>query len=410
MKRLVLVLLFILAVEETSYAAEFKFTPSLGVGEEYNDNVFDSAFDVRTDYITHIMPGLALKYKTPLWDWDINYLLDYRIYARSSYTNDHPQSVDARGLITMVDNLLYLDLSDVYQRVSTNITQNSTQQSLNNNQTQSNIVTASPYITLQPASTVKTKIGGRFANYWYDDPASIDKNEYGGFATVDYEVAPKVFIETGYTYTHGDTRQDPQINNYNWHNVFVGPRYEYAEKSFIYGHGGYTFIDYASGQRFNDPFWDVGISHNFDTYVATIETAVSYDQDPEQNLTQVTRYSGKLEKTLPRGTVSVYLTYLQYKYLNNSTQPETDIYEAGMGAQYELLPRLTANLAFNAQEVHEIGTGNYTYFFVNPNLSYALPKDVTVALNYIFYEYSSPNMAENNRHANRVILEVRKVF
>jgi hypothetical protein len=382
----------------------------MGVGEEYNDNVFDSAFDVKTDYITHLMPGLVLKYKTPFWDWNINYFLDYRIYARNSYTNDHPSTLDATGLITLVDNLLFLDLSDVYQRVPINITQNSTQQSLNNNQTDSNVVTASPYITLQPASTVKTKIGGRFANFWYQDPNSIDKTEYSGFATLDYEIAQNIFVNTGYTYTHSEARQDPQTNNYNLHTIFVGPRYEYAEKSFLYGQGGYTIIDYASGTRFSNPYWNVGITHKFDTYVANFETSVTYSQDPQQNLTQVTTYTGRLEKTLPRGTVAVHLSYFQYKYLNNSTQPETDTYEAGMGARYELLPRLTANLAFLAQEVHEKGTGNYTYSFVNPNLSYALPRDVTIALNYIFYDYSSPNIAADNRHANRVILEVRKVF
>jgi uncharacterized protein (PEP-CTERM system associated) len=192
--------------------------------------------------------------------------------------------------------------------------------------------------------------------------------------------------------------------------MFVGPRYEYAEKSFLYGQGGYTFIDYASGQSFNNPFWNVGINHNFDTYVATVETRVDYEQDPEQNLTEVTSYTGKLEKIFSRGTVSLSLGYFQYKYLNDSTQADTDKYQAGIGAQYELLPRLTANLAFTAEEFHENGVGNYTRYYVNPILTYALPKDLSVSLNYIFVDYSSKNMAENNRTINRAILEVRKVF
>jgi len=410
MKHSALVLLLCLTSVGTSYAAEFKLTPSLGVSEEYNDNVFDSAFDVRTDYITHVMPGIALKYKTAFWDWDISYVLDYRYYARNSFTDDHPSTLNARGLITFVDKLLFLDLSEVYERVSTNITQDFTQESLNNNQTQSNIVTASPYITLQPASTVKTKIGGLFANYWYDDPGSIDKTEYGAFATLDYEIAQNIFINTGYTFTHSEARQDPQFNNYDLHNIFVGPRYEYAEKSFLYGQGGYTIIDYASGNQFSNPFWNVGITHNFDTYVATVETRVNYEQDPEQNLTEVTSYTGKLEKILPRGTVSLSLGYLQYDYLNDSTQADTDSYQAGIAALYELLPRLTGNLAFTAEEFHEKGVGNYTRYFVNPTLTYALPKDFSISLDYIFVDYSSKNMAENNRTINRAILEVRKVF
>jgi hypothetical protein len=345
MKRTALAVLVFLAFVGGSHAAEFAFTPSIGISEEYNDNIFDSAFDVRTDYVTHLMPGLALKYKTPFWDWDISYLLDYRIYARNSYSNEDVHYLNARSLITFVDNLLFLELSDVYQRVSTNIRQDFTEESLNENQTDSNIVTASPYITLKPTGKVNMKIGGQFANYWYKDPDTIDKTEYGGFTTIDYEISPNIFINTGYTFTHSDALQNPDFNNYDFHNMFIGPRYEYADKSFIYGQGGYTIIDYASGDQFSNPFWSVGIAHNFGTYTATVESMVSYDQDPQQNLTEVTSYTGNLEKTFLRGTAGVSLGYLKYKYLNNSLEPTTDSYRAGINITYELLPRLTGTLA-----------------------------------------------------------------
>jgi hypothetical protein len=413
MKYSAIVLLFFIVGVETSHAAEFKLVPSLGISEEYNDNVFDSAFDVRTDYITHVLPGLVLLYKTAFWDWDISYFLDYRHYARNTYTDDYPSNLNAKGLITLVDNLLYLDLKDVYQRVSTNIRQDFVEESLNTNQTDSNIATASPYFTLQPASTVKTKIGARFSNFWYKDPNSIDKTEYSGFATLDYEIAPKIFVNTGYTFTHSEARQDPNFNNYDLHNIFVGPRYEYAEKSFIYGHGGYTIIDYASGQSFNEPFWDVGITHHFDTYVATVETRVKYEQDPEQNLTQVTDYSGRLEKIFARGSVGLSAGYSEYEYLNNSTQSNTDALQAGIDVRYELLPKWYASLTFTATYFDEKGIGNYTRYFVNPKLTYPLPSDLrdfSVVFNYIFVAYTSPDIAENNRQVNRAMLEIRKSF
>jgi hypothetical protein len=246
------------------------------------------------------------------------------------------------------------------------------------------------------------KIGGQFANYWYKDPDTIDKTEYGGFTTIDYEISPNIFINTGYTFTHSDARQNPDFNNYDFHNMFIGPRYEYADKSFIYGQGGYTIIDYASGDQFSNPFWSVGIAHNFGTYTATVESMVSYDQDPQQNLTEVTSYTGNLEKTFLRGTAGVSLGYLKYKYLNNSLEPTTDSYRAGINITYELLPRLTGTLAFVAEQFHEKGIGNYNRYFVNPNLAYVLPYDITASLNYISVDYSSNNMAENNREINRV--------
>lgn len=410
MRHSAIAVLVFLAFTGVSHAAEFTLTPSIGISEEYNDNIYDSAFDVKTDYVTHLMPGLALKYRTGFWDWNLNYLLDYRIYAKNSYNDQDVHNLNVNGLVTLLDNLLFLEIQENYRRVSTSVRQDFTKESDNLNQTDSNIITASPYITLKPASNLNAKLGLRFANYWYKDPGTIDKNEYGGFAKMDYEISPKLFMDGGYTFTHSEARQDPGFNNYDWHNVYVGPRYQYAEKSSIYGHGGYTFIDYASGQTVNNPFWDAGISHNFGTWQATVETRVAYQQDPEQNLTEVTSYSGTLEKTFARGTVGFSAGYFKYDYMNLSTEPDTDSYRAGMNVSYNLTSRLTGRLAFEAEEFHEKGQGNYTRYFVNPHLEYNLPYNIMASLDYIFVDYSSKNRAEYDRSGNRVIVQVSKVF
>ncbi|HET6419163.1 MAG TPA: TIGR03016 family PEP-CTERM system-associated outer membrane protein [Geobacteraceae bacterium] len=391
--------------------AEFQIHPSIGVGEEYNDNVFASSTDRKTDFITHGMPGLSLKYKTPYWDFDVDYLFDYRYYAKNTLNNDYTHDLKAHGLITAINNLLFLDVSEVYQRVSLNITRNFATENLVTNQTNSNIVTASPYVTLKPFSTVNTKIGYIYSNIWYQDPTAISKQEHEGFINVDYEISPKFFINSGYNYTHADARQDPQLNNYDKHNVFIGPRYEYAEKSFIYGQGGYTFIDYASGQRFNNPFWNVGLTHNFDPYTVTLETAVQYVEDPTGNLTQNTSYTGTLGRKITRGSIAMTLGYFEYKDMMTD-QKTTTTYSAGLKGTYELLPRLTSSLEFSADKYHHNQSpGGYTrHFYVNPIVTYELFHDFTVALNYSFVDYYSPTVASDNYHMNRVLVEVKKVF
>src|SRR6266567_5518108 len=44
--------------------------PSIAVSEEFTDNVFQSQANKKSDFITHLSPGLAFKYRTPFWDWD----------------------------------------------------------------------------------------------------------------------------------------------------------------------------------------------------------------------------------------------------------------------------------------------------------------------------------------------------
>lgn len=74
----------------TAHASEFSIIPSIAVGEEYTDNVFQTQTDKKTEFITHLTPGLAFNYRAPFWDWDLAYLLDYRYYARNSQGGSFP--------------------------------------------------------------------------------------------------------------------------------------------------------------------------------------------------------------------------------------------------------------------------------------------------------------------------------
>jgi hypothetical protein len=409
MKLTMMLVMVGLILSAATARAEFRIHPSIAVGEEYNDNVFDSRVNSKTDYITHTQPGLTAKYKTSILDWDLSYLFDYRYYAKNSQNGDYTNDLVTKGLVTIVDNLLFLDVNETYQRVSLDITKDYTKESLNFNQTNSNIVSASPYITLKPFSTVSTKLGYRYSNIWYQDPTTISKQLQEGYVNIDYEVLPKIFINSGYTYTHSDARQDPQINNYDQHTAFLGPRYEFAEKSYLYGQGGYTIIDYATGSSFKNPFWNVGLTHNFNTYVVSAETRVDYIQDPQQNLSQQTSYTGSLEKIFPRGNAVLSVGYIRYKDVKLD-KVTTDTYSAGFKCGYQFLPKLSGKLDFIAEDYDYKGSGHTRRFYVNPYLSYDLGQNFVVSMNYIFVNYHSKQIYDDNRNLDRVMLDVQKTF
>ena len=390
--------------------AQFTIHPSITVGEEYNDNVFDSYVNKKSDFITHIMPGLNTKYKTAFWDLDLSYLYDYRYYAKNSRNDDSAHDLSANGLITIVDNLLFLEVNEAYRKVSLDVTRDYTRESLNFDQTDSNIVTASPYVKLRPFTQLETKIGYRYGNFWYDDPEAISKSQHSGYITMDYEVMPKIFINSSYTYTISEARQNPHANSYTKHNAYIGPRYEYADKCFIFGYGGYTDIEFRDGTSFSNPFWNAGINHTFGTYVALIEAMVRYDEDPLQVLTEEMLFSGKLEKKLPRGSASLGVRYSEYTDLKTDKLTQKT-YGGELGFSYELLPRLTAKLDFVAERYdYEDNGGHTNRIFVNPLLRYELPREISVSLEYMFVDYDSPTIVEDNRRTNRAMVELTKVF
>lgn len=285
-------------------AAEFSIHPSITVSEEYTDNVFEFRDNKRTDYITRVLPGLALKWNAPFWDWDIAYNYDYSHYARNSRGDDDTHNLAAKGLIKIVDEFLLLDISDTYRRVSLNVTRDYTRDSNFVNQSDSNTFTASPYFIFHLSQQTLLKTGYRYTNVWYKDPNAVDKREHSGFMDATYEYSSKIFLNAGYMFTRQNS-----INTYEKHAPYIGARYEYADKSFVFAQGGYTWFDFKNGFNSKNPYWSAGITHTFDTFSVNLNAGVQYPEDPLTGVTKETNYSLGLNKNLERGTVGFSLLF-----------------------------------------------------------------------------------------------------
>jgi uncharacterized protein (PEP-CTERM system associated) len=414
-------------VSTDARAAEFLLKPSLTVSEEYTDNVFEDNSNKRADYITRTLPGLALQYKAPLWDWDVQYAFDNRYYARGSRSDDQTHELNATGLVKIVDEVLFLELSDVYRRVSLDVTRDTSNESLYLNQSDQNVGTVSPYVVLHPTTKTTIKTGYRYVDTWYKDPRGVDTRDHVGFFEGSYEISPKLFLTTNYTFTKEYARQGADFNQvsgnqsyagqgFSRHTVSVGPRYEYADKSFIFAQGGVNISDYDSGQRTVDPMWNAGITHTFGSTVATISTAVTYTNDPLglTSLQETDYFNFNLKHTLARGSFTLTASYSEF------TNTNTDIladrrYSGGFTLEHELIQDLHASAGLTYEYYDYVQYESYprTYtrkYFVDSSVTYAFGHDLSLGLNYKHIDYSSPQISTDNRLVNRVSLEVKKIF
>lgn len=399
---LVAVLTFIASTE----AAELAIRPSIAVSEEFTDNVFETEVNKRSDFITRAIPGIDLKYRAPVLEWDLGYNFDYRYYLRQTRGDERTHYLNTRGHISLVDNLFFLDVTDNYQRVSLDITRDVSRESLFVNQSDQNIVTASPYFVIRPAPQMNLRLGYRYVNTWYKSPDAIDKTDNIGFAEGTYNVSPKMDVNGGYTFT----RDDSTVKDYNKHDVYTGFRYEYADISFLFGQVGGTWIKYSKDSTFIAPFWNAGIKHQFGSFAATINAGVRYYEDPLRTMTQETIYSGAVDKDFKRGTVGAFLSYAEFVD-TEIDRLQTRSSTAGMRGRYELMNDLVASLSFEASRYDHKDTGGYTRrLFADTRLSYAFVKDLTCSLYYMYIDYYSPVIVSDNKQINRVILEIRKVF
>jgi hypothetical protein len=396
-----------------AFAKNILFVPSIAVSEEFTDNIFEDTSNKRYEFITRLQPGFTSRYQAPVWNWDIGYTFDYRNYARNSRGDEYTHDANLKGTITLLENFLYLDLDDRYQRVLLDITRNvATESSLFLNQTDQNAATISPYLLWRLASKSSLKTGYRFNDTRYWDPAGINRQEHIAFAGLNHEVTAKLAFSADY----GFTRLESRPTQYNKHDISAGFRYVYAEKSFIFGQIGNSWQQFNNNVNTSYVFWNAGVTHDFLFAVATVETKVQTATDPLAVSTKESSYSGKLEKTLQRGAIGISTSYSEFvdTESNNGTRRKFTINGSG---RYEVIPSFNPYINVTAERfyniVNAVNTGTEFPYHLNATtgLIYDVNHDITINLNYTYD--TKRNDIDNARGAieiSRVFLEVKKVF
>jgi len=403
-----IVLAGIIFMASVSMAGEFEMHPAIAVSEEYTDNVFNSSNDRVDDFITRLMPSVAMGYKSQVLNADLNYMYDYRYYANGTHENNSAHVLAFNGYLIPVENLFYIDMTDVYERVSLSVTRDVTKESLYADQADRNLAIVSPYFKFKlgegDRGTLKT--GYRYVDTRYFDDHGVDKIDHVGFLDASYRTTERFWLTTGYVFTH----ETSDFDDYDQHLAQGGFRYEYGTNSFVFGQGGYAWTEFDDGHKFNSRFWSGGASHTFDTVTASMSTGVRYDEDPQRNIIQDNFVKVALENSLQRGAVGIFASYDEYVLLETDTV-QTRKYGVGVHGRHEFTPDLNGRLAVTLEKYEEpILDGDTRRLLIESGINYQLGNQFTLALSHIYSEYDSDDFAEDNKYVNRGIIELRKTF
>lgn len=399
-----------LAAEEERFVAPF-----LAISEEYTDNVFDSKDNHRTDYITRVRPGLTSKYQSSRIQLEAAYNLDYRYYARKSKTKDISHDAGLKSSITVVENFLFLDLADTYKRVSLNVLRDDTTASSFANQTEQNIATVNPWLLWRPGQKTILKTGYRYIDTRYWDSAGINKYAHSGYADAIYEMTSKFNLLANYIYTNQKSEDNQRFDK---HDASGGFKYTYAEKSYLYANGGYTWQFYKDMGASRYLFWNAGVVHDFSLFVATLETRRQNAEDPLSTSSRETSYVAKLDRAFERGSIGVSGGYTEYEYNNRQTTISAGGNKhksfVGVNGRYEILDGLTMNASAMGEHYHyaTVTTDNYPYRLVlGAGLTWQMLKELALNLSYsrVANQYHVDNNA-GGWYTNRAILELKMTF
>lgn len=398
----------------TALAAEFTFNPSLSLSEEYNDNIFESAGAQRRDFITRVQPGATLLYRTPALGADLTYSFIYRNYARGTRGDELNHNLNLRGGAELVDNFFFLDMSDTLSRVSLDVARDVTGESQFLNQTDQNRASISPYLLLHPGNKSVLKTGYRYTDtrYWAveGNTSGIDKLEHRGFADLSYDPSARLTLSAGYSFSYVDS----EAIDYRQHDLSTGFRYEYSEKSFLFGAVGNSWLDFSNDRTASHLFWNAGISHDFGFLVATLETLVQYTEDPLAASTKETTHSARLEKALAHGSMGLSASRSEFDVIFAPLTGDRDRRKTAFAGfwRHDFSPRLKGNLSLAGDKVTGPTVNGYPYHLSGQvGASYAFNYDITAALTYSYVDYRRElGSASDARQTNRVLVELRKVF
>jgi hypothetical protein len=98
----------------------FQLVPRISLGEEFNDNIYQSEYGRRWDLITLIAPGIAISNNTPKLSLSLNYSPTVQIYSRTSSLDAVEQQLSALADATIVPDEFYVNARAFATQVPTN--------------------------------------------------------------------------------------------------------------------------------------------------------------------------------------------------------------------------------------------------------------------------------------------------
>ncbi|HTP66080.1 MAG TPA: TIGR03016 family PEP-CTERM system-associated outer membrane protein [Geobacteraceae bacterium] len=397
------------------------FNPSIAASEEFIDNVYGTPNGRKADFITHLTPGLEIKYKAPFWDWDLAYLLDYVYFARHSMDYMLNHNINLTGNMRIIRDLLFLDLTDTYKKVSLDINRDTTVTSSFVNQADQNILLVAPHVELHPFPNMLLSSGYHYRKESYLNSTTtnattyaIDKEEHGGFIKTVNELSSKSTFTSNLDYAYVSTEVGMHYNHFI---PSLGIRYGFADNCVMDVSVGYSFFLFEHGPNTTGPYWNAGISYGFDHLTASLNTLVSYNTDPLRGSTETRTYSGRLDKTLSRGSAGINAGYSDLRD-NLSGQKLSERFFAGANLKHDLTAKLSGHLDLTGEKVNDYELNNLNSDRTTPyrlyaavGINYEMADKLNLTLDYSYTTYlKSIWSGSNNTEINRVILGVKKTF
>ena len=399
------------AAPRAAVSGELKVLPGVTVSEEYNDNVLLTRENRRTDTITEFDPAVHLQYRALFWDWDVDYVYYYRVYAQRTVKDDTTHALTLVNNDRIIHDLLFLDLKDDYARVSLDVARDYTQENNIVNQTDRNIFFASPYVKrdLSPRTTFLAGYGYR--NTWYKDPAAVGTTEYLGYVQFARELSSRLTTTVEVRSNNVDFKRTDRRVHYRDEEALLTGRYEYAADSVVSLGAGNSWWTLDYGQRVQRVFWEGVLRHSEGSAKFSMEAGTRFVPDPTAVVRREDRFGAAVKKEEQRFTVQMAGSFREYRDVTTNTLQETDTgISVFLGHQLSDTTNVNLDVAVDQYRSQLAAASSLTRYLGGLELVYLRSKTATISLSYRRGETHAPDNPSAGYYNNRIILEAHKTF
>ena len=175
--------------------------PSIGVSEEYNDNVDSDNANRHSDFITNFSPAVVLYITQPTYELNAGFSFTAAIYAREPNRNTafDSQNLVVSGLYRLTPGLT-VSATDYF--VASNYTNVVAAQGISTGRQASWRNTFSPGLTWQMTQADSVAIGGDYSALRYQDPGGADSDTFAARVIETHAFTARLTGNIGYDFTY----------------------------------------------------------------------------------------------------------------------------------------------------------------------------------------------------------------
>ncbi len=318
----------------------------LTVGEEYNDNIDQTASNEEEDWITTVQPGFLLEYDNRSVEASVDYSLLYRFYKNNDEDNldefEDVQRADASAL--------FFNGRPFTLRVSEVITREALDERDDNDLSDSNRstlyhLTVLPEYDLRLTPTLSLVLGYGYDRLDYAETAGNDSEEHSGRISLMKTLASAdVYARYVFTQHESDDEEDYDRQDYT-----LGTIYRLGGRTTMTLEGGFSDVEYDSGFEDDTTRWLVDLLYQMRESVALFG---SYSQDFTLSATDGLRKTraAAVGASYERESfnASTELFWDQSRYVRQDRE------DNAIGVRFDLSKPLARNLTanFNAEYEH----------------------------------------------------------